>query len=72
MSDITAAPQIVEIALEGPLSCVLQEVERLYLAHVMTVANGNKCKAADLAGLSRNTFHRKIACYSQRAIITLE
>ncbi len=65
-------PQIVEIDLDAPLSIVLQEVERLYLARVMTLANGNKCKAADLAGLHRNTFNRKLSCYTQKATFSLE
>jgi len=38
-----------------------RELEKRFIAHVLTKANGNVCKAADLLGMHRNTLSRKMA-----------
>ena len=38
-----------------------REFEKRFIAHVLTKAGGNLCKAADLLGMHRNTLSRKIA-----------
>lgn len=42
------------------LSQVLQEVERSYFCYALNKANGNKAKAARAAGISYQTFTRKL------------
>ncbi|MEM8849284.1 MAG: helix-turn-helix domain-containing protein [Pseudomonadota bacterium] len=49
-----------------PLSAVLMAVERRYICHVLNQANGNKAKAARLAGLNYQTFTRKLAALDLR------
>ena len=43
-----------------------REFEKRYIAHVLSKADGNLCKAADLLGMHRNTLSRKIAEYRLR------
>jgi Fis family transcriptional regulator, factor for inversion stimulation protein len=43
-----------------------REFEKRFIAHVLTKAEGNLGKAADLLGIHRNTLSRKIAEYRLR------
>ena len=43
-----------------------REFEKKFIAHVLTQADGNLCKAADLLGMHRNTLSRKITEYRLR------
>lgn len=43
-----------------------REFEKRFIAHVLSRAEGNLCKAADLLGMHRNTLSRKIAEYRLR------
>ena len=43
-----------------------REFEKRFIAHVLSRANGNLGKAADLLGMHRNTLSRKIAEYRLR------
>jgi Fis family transcriptional regulator, factor for inversion stimulation protein len=43
-----------------------REFEKRFIAHVLTKADGNLGKAADLLGIHRNTLSRKIAEYRLR------
>ena len=43
-----------------------REFEKKFIAHVLSKANGNLGKAADLLGMHRNTLSRKIAEYRIR------
>ena len=43
-----------------------REFEKRFIAHVLTKADGNLCKAADLLGMHRNTLSRKISEYHLR------
>ena len=38
-----------------------REFEKRFISHVLTKADGNLCKAADLLGMHRNTLSRKLA-----------
>lgn len=42
---------------------VLGEVERPLLEAVMHYVNGNKCRAAQVLGINRNTLHKKLKLY---------
>lgn len=44
-----------------PLSDVIQTVERQYICAVLNAAGGNKARAARMAGLTYQTFTRKLA-----------
>ena len=57
----------VMVNFDAPLSKVLQEVERLYLASAMTKTGGNRTKAARIAGVSRETFNKKLGHYKVKA-----
>jgi DNA-binding NtrC family response regulator len=37
-----------------------REFEKKFIAHVLSKADGNVCKAADLLGIHRNTLSRKM------------
>jgi len=37
-----------------------REFEKKFIAHVLSKAEGNVCKAADLLGIHRNTLSRKM------------
>jgi Fis family transcriptional regulator, factor for inversion stimulation protein len=41
----------------------LREFDKRFIAQVLTKADGNLCKAADLLGIHRNTLSRKITEY---------
>ena len=43
-----------------------REFEKRFIAHVLTKADGNLGKAADLLGIHRNTLSRKVAEYRLR------
>jgi Fis family transcriptional regulator, factor for inversion stimulation protein len=43
-----------------------REFEKRFIAHVLSRADGNLGKAADLLGMHRNTLSRKIAEYRLR------
>ena len=43
-----------------------REFEKRFITHVLTKADGNLCKAADLLGMHRNTLSRKISEYRLR------
>jgi len=43
-----------------------REFEKHFITHVLSKADGNLCKAADLLGMHRNTLSRKIAEYRLR------
>ena len=43
-----------------------REFEKRFITHILTKADGNLCKAADLLGMHRNTLSRKIAEYRLR------
>jgi Fis family transcriptional regulator len=44
-----------------------REFEKKFISHVLSQADGNVCKAADLLGMHRNTLSRKMAEYRLRA-----
>lgn len=59
----------VTVSFRGKsMSQVAQELEREYLSYVMTEAGGNKAQAARIAGMAKDSFHRKISLYSVRAV----
>jgi DNA-binding NtrC family response regulator len=43
-----------------------REFEKKFIAQVLTKADGNLCRAADLLGIHRNTLSRKMAEYRLR------
>ena len=43
-----------------------REFEKKFIAHVLSKADGNVCKAADLLGIHRNTLSRKLSEYRLR------
>jgi DNA-binding NtrC family response regulator len=43
-----------------------REFERKFIAHVLSKADGNLGKAADLLGMHRNTLSRKMTLYRLR------
>jgi Fis family transcriptional regulator, factor for inversion stimulation protein len=43
-----------------------REFEKRFIAHVLSKADGNLCKAADLLGMHRNTLSRKLTEYRLR------
>jgi DNA-binding NtrC family response regulator len=43
-----------------------REFEKKFIAQVLTRADGNLCKAADLLGMHRNTLSRKMTEYRLR------
>lgn len=43
-----------------------REFEKRFIAHILTKADGNLCKAAGLLGMHRNTLSRKITEYRLR------
>lgn len=54
------------------LSQVIKEVEAVYLSHVLTQTAGNKARAANLAGMTLDTFRRKINTYTISTVWYLE
>jgi len=60
---------VLEINFSGKrLSDAIKEVEGLYFSYVMTRAQGNKAKAARLAGMCDDTFRKKIRNYEIKAV----
>ena len=45
-----------------------REFEKKFIAHVLSKADGNVCRAADLLGIHRNTLSRKMAEYRLRRV----
>jgi Fis family transcriptional regulator, factor for inversion stimulation protein len=43
-----------------------REFEKRFIAHVLTKADGNLCKAADVLGMHRNTLSRKLTEFHLR------
>ena len=43
-----------------------REFEKRFITHVLSKADGNLCKAADLLGMHRNTLSRKLTEYRLR------
>ena len=43
-----------------------REFEKRFIAYVLSKADGNLCRAADVLGMHRNTLSRKIAEYRLR------
>ncbi len=43
-----------------------REFEKRFIAHALTQADGNLCRAADLLGMHRNTLSRKVTEYRLR------
>ncbi len=43
-----------------------REFEKKFIAQMLTKADGNLCKAADLLGIHRNTLSRKLTEYRLR------
>jgi Fis family transcriptional regulator, factor for inversion stimulation protein len=43
-----------------------REFEKRFIAHVLTKAGGNLCKAADVLGMHRNTLSRKLTEFRLR------
>jgi Fis family transcriptional regulator, factor for inversion stimulation protein len=43
-----------------------REFEKRFIAHVLTKADGNLCKAADVLGMHRNTLSRKLTEFRLR------
>lgn len=62
---------LARVDLSRPLSAVQAEIERIYLSHAMTRANGNKTEAARLAGLSVDTMRRKLDNYTVKQVFIL-
>lgn len=61
----------VLICMDAPLASVIKEVERRYLERVLTLAGGNNTKAAEIAGMSHETFRKKVARYTVQAVYSL-
>jgi DNA-binding NtrC family response regulator len=45
-----------------------REFEKKFIAQVLTKADGNLCRAADLLGIHRNTLSRKMTEYRLRRL----
>ena len=43
-----------------------REFEKRFITHVLSKADGNLCRAADLLGMHRNTLSRKLTEYRLR------
>jgi DNA-binding NtrC family response regulator len=46
-----------------------REFEKKFIAHVLSKAEGNVCKAADLLGIHRNTLSRKMTEHRLRRAV---
>lgn len=51
-----------------PLAEAMRELERTYIAYALTQADGNKTKAAQIAGQTKDAFHRRCRLYSIRSV----
>jgi DNA-binding protein Fis len=67
----TPKPLDITVCTDTPLVNVIKEVERLYLEQVLTLTAGNKRKAAEIAGLSHETFRKKVARYTVQTVYSL-
>ncbi|HEY5644864.1 MAG TPA: sigma-54 dependent transcriptional regulator [Pseudomonadales bacterium] len=54
------APRALSGNGDGNGALTLRERERDHIAHVLTLTDGNRSKAAELLGIHRNTLHTKI------------
>lgn len=61
----------VQIDISQPLSKVLEDIERRYLEAALTQTRGNQARAAGIAGVTAETFRKKIARYRVRAVYQL-
>ncbi|WP_083101361.1 helix-turn-helix domain-containing protein [Pseudophaeobacter leonis] len=53
-------------------SDITKEVEAGYFSHVLTKTGGNKAEAAKCAGMSVETFRRRVRTYSIHTVFHLE
>ena len=63
LRELGAGPELGGAGSEGAFAtpvASLREVERAYLRHVLSLCEGNKSRAADVLGISRNTLARKL------------
>lgn len=51
---------------EGAWSIAVQSLEKQFISYALTRAGGNKAEAARLAGMSYDTFLRRLARYNLR------
>ena len=77
MQKVNTQPEVVSDTVnvtvkDQSLAEVIKAVEAKYLGHVLTEAGGNKTKAAELAGISRDAFRRKLALYSIKAVYCVD
>lgn len=71
----TTSIPVGDISIEindRPLSAILMEAEKTYLAYALTRAGGNKAKAARIAGVADDTFRKKVGRYQVKAIYVLD
>lgn len=73
LDDASAQKALTDMGFDGrPLSAVIQEVERKYICAVLNAAHGNKAEAARLAGMTYQTFIRKLNGLNLRVIYHAE
>jgi DNA-binding NtrC family response regulator len=53
-------------------SDIIKEVEAGYFSHVLTKTRGNKAEAAKCAGMSVETFRRRVRTYSIHTVFHLK
>ena len=53
-------------------SDIIKEVEAGYFSHVLTKTGGNKAEAAKCAGMSVETFRRRVRTYSIHTVFHLK
>lgn len=53
-------------------SDIIKEVEARYFSHVLTKTGGNKAEAAKCAGMSVETFRRRVRTYSVQTVFHLK
>lgn len=61
----------IQIDLNRPLAAAQKDLEKIYLAHVLSEARGNKAQAARMAGLSYQAFRNKLALYKISSFVRL-
>lgn len=72
-SNLNQNMDVISIDLVGrPLSTIIKEVEAAYFSHILTETGGNKTHAAERAGMTLETFRRKIRAYSIRTVFHIE
>lgn len=73
MTEASESGDVIAISVDGrALTEVIKEVEAKYFSYVMTKERGNKTHAAERAGLSIQTFRRKISNYNIRTVFRFE